>query len=288
MDLWSRAKVFAEEAAKRSTEISIEAAKRSQELTRGAARISQDFVSETSKRSKELAVEASKRAEAITSEALKIAGDIPSRIPIPPLPSPSPPAAVEADLVRLGVTDELREFVKGIDLSTFRDFPMEDEPEMSEVPTVSNVRQDLTEWQAKHAMLVLSSVKLKFAPPRVNSWLRHFNIDTTIPETHELSTFGIRYEKQYMEEGMLKSAQRKQEDEVKENSTKGSISKTEVTEKPETKLQNRTSTPSTTEQDLDVFLLGDLGSDDEGPGNDGGDDKGNDDDLDKMLDNSVI
>ncbi|KAK1310866.1 hypothetical protein QJS10_CPA08g01804 [Acorus calamus] len=289
MDLWTRTKVFAEEAAKRSTEISIEAVKRSQELTRGAARISHDFVSETSKRSKELAAEASKRAEAITSEALKIAGDIPSRIPIPPLPSPSPPAAVEADLVRFGVTDELREFVKGIDLSTFRDFPMEDEPEMSEVPTVSNVRQDLNEWQAKHAMLVLSSVKeiSKFRYelcPRHMKERKFWRIYFVLVHNHVAP-----YEKQYMEEGVLKSAQRKQEDEVKENSTKGSISKTEVTEKSETKLQNRTSTSSTTEQDLDVFLLGDLGSDDEGPGNDGGDDKGDDDDdLDKMLDNSVI
>jgi hypothetical protein len=39
-----------------------------------------------------------------------------------------------------------------------------DEPEMSDVPTVSNVRQDLNEWQAKHATLVLSSVKV-FSPP---------------------------------------------------------------------------------------------------------------------------
>ncbi|OAY67138.1 hypothetical protein ACMD2_15835 [Ananas comosus] len=36
---------------------------------------------------------------------------------------------------------------------------MEDEPEISEVPTVSNVRQDLSEWQARHATLVLSTVK---------------------------------------------------------------------------------------------------------------------------------
>jgi hypothetical protein len=28
------------------------------------------------------------------------------------------------------------------------------------VPTVSNVRQDLNEWQARHATLVLSAVKV--------------------------------------------------------------------------------------------------------------------------------
>lgn len=31
---------------------------------------------------------------------------------------------------------------------------------MSDIPTVSNVRQDLTEWQEKHANLVLSTVKV--------------------------------------------------------------------------------------------------------------------------------
>ena len=33
---------------------------------------------------------------------------------------------------------------------------------MSDVPTVSNVRQDLNEWQARHATLVLSAVKVLF------------------------------------------------------------------------------------------------------------------------------
>lgn len=32
---------------------------------------------------------------------------------------------------------------------------------MSNVPTVSNVRQDLSEFQAKHAKIVLSSVKVR-------------------------------------------------------------------------------------------------------------------------------
>ena len=31
---------------------------------------------------------------------------------------------------------------------------------MSDIPTLSNVRQHLTEWQEKHANLVLSSVKV--------------------------------------------------------------------------------------------------------------------------------
>ncbi|KAK8968846.1 hypothetical protein KSP40_PGU019366 [Platanthera guangdongensis] len=47
-------------------------------------------------------------------------------------------------------------------------------------------------------------------------------------------------------------------------------------EQKESKLQGKPSTSSTAEQDLDVFLLGDLGSSDEGP------DGGNDDDFDKL------
>ncbi|XP_039120324.1 uncharacterized protein LOC120256707 isoform X3 [Dioscorea cayenensis subsp. rotundata] len=167
MDLWQRARVFAEEAAKKSQEISIEAAKRSQDLTKGAAKFSQEFVSETAKKSKEFAAEASKKADSIKIEALKRADQIKAlagEIPLPIGSSDGSGSSVapdpQVDLERFGVTDELREFVKGITLSTFRDFPMEDEPEMQEVRTLSNVRQDLSEWQARHATLVLSTVKL--------------------------------------------------------------------------------------------------------------------------------
>ncbi|XP_039120323.1 uncharacterized protein LOC120256707 isoform X2 [Dioscorea cayenensis subsp. rotundata] len=166
MDLWQRARVFAEEAAKKSQEISIEAAKRSQDLTKGAAKFSQEFVSETAKKSKEFAAEASKKADSIKIEALKRADQIKAlagEIPLPIGSSDGSGSSVapdpQVDLERFGVTDELREFVKGITLSTFRDFPMEDEPEMQEVRTLSNVRQDLSEWQARHATLVLSTVK---------------------------------------------------------------------------------------------------------------------------------
>lgn len=39
--------------------------------------------------------------------------------------------------------------------------PIADDTELlSDVPTVSNVRHDLTEWQERHANLVLSTVKV--------------------------------------------------------------------------------------------------------------------------------
>ena len=50
-----------------------------------------------------------------------------------------------------------------IDLIVLFDHVSIDDSEMSEVPTVSNVRQDLSEWQEKHAYLVLSTVKVNFA-----------------------------------------------------------------------------------------------------------------------------
>ncbi|XP_042485409.1 uncharacterized protein LOC122065648 isoform X2 [Macadamia integrifolia] len=167
MDFWQRARAFAEEAAKKSQELTKEAAKKSQELTRGASKIS-DIVSETAKRSKEIAAEATKKADQIKVEALKradqiktLAEGISPQFPVSAISlidsSYADPSS--SDLEKFGVTDELREFVKGITLSTFQDFPMEDKPETADVPTVSNVRQDLTEWQARHATLVLSTVK---------------------------------------------------------------------------------------------------------------------------------
>lgn len=43
---------------------------------------------------------------------------------------------------------------------SFGSHPFADDTKLSDVPAVSNVRQDLTEWQEKHASLVLSTVKV--------------------------------------------------------------------------------------------------------------------------------
>ncbi|KAJ6814283.1 uncharacterized protein M6B38_140985 [Iris pallida] len=284
MDIWQRARIFAEEAAKRS-----------QELSKEAAKLSQEFVTETAKKSKELAVEASRRADQIKTEAIKradqirtLAADIEIPISIPPLadggvPSATAPQGVAAaDLEIFGVTEELREFVKGITISTFRDFPMEDEPQMSEVPTVSNVRQDLNEWQAKHATLVLSAVKeiSKFRYelcPRYMKERKFWRIYFIL-----VNNYVIPYEKQYMENLKVEMVEQKKIDGNKESSASASTSASEV---KGTKLQSKPSASSTTEQDLDVFLLGDLGSSDEGP-DDGND--GFDDDFDKIGNNSDL
>ncbi|CAA6670687.1 unnamed protein product [Spirodela intermedia] len=273
MDLWEKAKVFAEEAAKRSQEISMEAAKKSQGLTKGAAKF-QEFVSETAKKSKELAVEAGKKADQI-----KIPGSIQPLVK--GLPLPVAEAAVQSsDLERYGITEELREFVKGITLSTFRDFPMEDEPEMSEVPTVSNVRQDLSEWQAKHATLVLTTVKeiSKFRYelcPRYMKERKFWRIYFVLVSSHVSP-----YEKQFMEESREKAAQQEQESKPKESGT-GQPAYTPAEKEAKSKGK-----ASTSDHDLDIFLLGD-GSSDEAP-DDGDDALDDDDDLDKIDDNPFV
>jgi uncharacterized HAD superfamily protein len=63
----------------------------------------------------------------------------------------------------------LREFVKGLTSATFQAFPEQDESsEVSDLETsASNVRKDLSEWQERHATLVLGSVKVDFSNLRL-------------------------------------------------------------------------------------------------------------------------
>lgn len=115
MDLFiQKAKLFAQETAKKSQEIAMEAAKLSQELAQ-----------ETAKRSRELShdfvVEASKKADQIKLLANELSpGIVGGGVQSEPL-MPS-----EEELYEYGVTPELREFVKGLTIRTFRDFPLEE------------------------------------------------------------------------------------------------------------------------------------------------------------------
>ncbi|XP_024976000.1 uncharacterized protein LOC112513982 [Cynara cardunculus var. scolymus] len=296
MDFWQKARTFAEDAAKRSQELTKEAAKRSQELTKEAAKRSQEFtigssklsdiVLEASKRSKEIAAEASKKADLIKVEALKRADQIKSQIPstsaaISQLVDSSPKqvgGTSPEDLEKFGITDELREFVKEITLNTFRDFPLEDDSEMSDIPTISNVRQDLTKWQEIHAKLVLSTVKeiskLRYELcPRVMRERKFWRIYFLLVNSHVTP-----YEKRYMEEENKKSVEKVKDDSAVGTTAAETVAKTEgngANQKPKSAAASKSS-----DQDLDVFLLGDLGDSDEGPddGNDGLDD----DDFDKL------
>nr|XP_048328856.1 uncharacterized protein LOC112491759 [Ziziphus jujuba var. spinosa] len=284
MDFWQKARSFAEEAAKRSQELTKEAAKRSQELTVGASKFS-DIVSETAKRSKEFAAEASKRAEQIRLEALKQADKIKHLADgvavAPALMEPSVETQ-EKDLEAFGITEELRDFVRGITISTFQDFPLEDDTQFSDIPTVSNVSQDLTEWQAKHANLVLSTVKeiskLRYELcPRFMRERKFWRIYFILVNSHVAP-----YEKRYAEDMKLKSAEQEKVDKAEEPMKDGITSEEQV---KDANHQSKTATSSSAEQDLDAFLLGDPGDSDDGPDDD--DDDGDlDDEFDKMVDGS--
>ncbi|XP_044490826.1 uncharacterized protein LOC123214880 [Mangifera indica] len=282
-DFWKRAKTFAEEAAKKSQSITT------------STKIA-DLVAETAKKSKELALEASKKADEIKTAALKQADQIPIKSITDIIPpqlsslssiatssssssSSSDLTVSESELRKFGVTDDLKEFVRGFTSNTFQNFPVQDEAETSDVPTTaSNVRKDLTEWQERHATLVLTTVKaiskLRYELcPRVMKERKFWKIYFTLVSTHVAP-----YEKQYMEEIKLKAEKDIKDDKVKPTPGVGDTDKSEVAGKS---LKNKT---SSAEQDLDSFLLGDL-EDSDGGADDG--DASFGDDFDKIGNSDV-
>ncbi|XP_057459142.1 uncharacterized protein LOC130749789 [Lotus japonicus] len=63
-----------------------------------------------------------------------------------------------------GITEELINLVKSFTIDTFKNFPLQDEDqatygEEAQSTTSTKVRKDLSQWQERHAVLVLSSVK---------------------------------------------------------------------------------------------------------------------------------
>ncbi|XVE54645.1 hypothetical protein DITRI_Ditri03aG0098900 [Diplodiscus trichospermus] len=257
MDIWNKARSLAEDAAKRSSELTKEAARRSSDLTIGTARLG-DIVSEASKRSKEIAAQASKRADLIRAEASKRADLIKSSLVegIAPPQNTETQVEQERELERFGINEELRDFVKGITLSTFQDFPFSDDSPVSDVPAVSNE---------------ISKLRYELCP-RVMRERKFWRIYFILVNSHVAP-----YEKRYMEEIEQKSVEQVTDEKVKESS---SIEMTSNPQAKETK-QHTKSLTSSTEQELDVFLLG--GDSDEGP-DDG--DEVFDDDFDKMVDSS--
>ncbi|GJZ90142.1 BSD domain-containing protein [Tanacetum coccineum] len=310
MDFWQKARTFAETTAKKSQDFTIEAAKRSQDLTIGSSKLS-DLISEASSRSKQIALEASKRSKEIAieavnkadlfkTEAIKRADQIKSHIPvatngvITSLVGGGDEAVVAKpvhsteELERFGVTEELREFVQEITANTFRDFPLEDDSQVSDIPTISNVRQDLTKWQETHAKLIISTVKeiskLRYELcPRFMKERKFWRIYFILVNSHVTP-----YEKRYMEEEE-EEENKKSAENVKENAAVSrpapapaaeTISKTEASGEKSENQKTKTPSTKTSEQDLDVFLLGDLGDSDDGP--DDGDDGLDVDDFDKL------
>ncbi|KAJ3694768.1 hypothetical protein LUZ60_000145 [Juncus effusus] len=279
MDFWNKARTFAEEAAKKSHDFSLETLKKSQDFISSdfvaeTTKKSKEFMTETTKKSRELAAEATKKADLLAGQIMTLAEAIPA---IPAVVGGSEEAVapeMEEDLERFGVTEDLREFVRGLTMNTFRDFPIQEEPEIEEVATVSNVRQDLNEWQTKHATLVLSSVKeiSKFRYelcPRYMKERKFWRIYFLL-----VNTYVSPYERTYMEELRIKEEEKKKEEKLREITISPPPSTIS-----ETKLESKSSVSSSKELDLDTFLLGDF----EDEANDeAGEDDGLDDDFDKI------
>ncbi|KAM5563119.1 hypothetical protein ABKV19_018015 [Rosa sericea] len=77
--------------------------------------------------------------------------------------NPDPPKPNEPEEELLGVTEQLINHVKSFTLETFKAFPLPDDEGATSgdnsLTTSSNIQKDLSEWQERHAMLVLSKVK---------------------------------------------------------------------------------------------------------------------------------
>ncbi|XP_022159088.1 uncharacterized protein LOC111025528 [Momordica charantia] len=89
----------------------------------------------------------------------------------------------------LGVTDSLIEFVKSFTFETFKNFPLPDE---GEAPRVD---QNLSDWQERHAVLVLSKVKeisqlrYKLCPGHLKErqfWIIYFTLVKSLVVEYEL------------------------------------------------------------------------------------------------------
>ncbi|MCL7041981.1 hypothetical protein MKW94_011456 [Papaver nudicaule] len=60
----------------------------------------------------------------------------------------------------LGVTDELKDFVKSLTVETFKNCPLQqDDNQVKTLNGPDNVQKDLSEWEERHAVLVLTKVK---------------------------------------------------------------------------------------------------------------------------------
>ncbi|XP_004290213.1 PREDICTED: uncharacterized protein LOC101295670 [Fragaria vesca subsp. vesca] len=77
--------------------------------------------------------------------------------------NPDPPKQNEPEQELFGVTEQLINLVKSFTLETFKSFPLPDDEGATcgdnSLTTSSNIQKDLSEWQERHAMLVLSKVK---------------------------------------------------------------------------------------------------------------------------------
>lgn len=243
-----RAKSLASDASSRSLDLAKEAAK---------------FALQTAKRSHEIASHASQTAHQFTAFAGEIGPSLSTIVARSSQSVSASPAFSEQQLSEYGITQQLREFVHGLTSSTFQDFPAEDfellpgENDLSSNET-SNVRQDLTPWQERHALLMLKAVpeisQLRYLLcPRHMKESRFWKIYFVLVRSHV-----AQYEAQVVGHEDTVAL------EHNESVSTASVTAEESVEKPQT-LSNTAEAPhqqvSVEDQELDAYLLGDLGSD---------------------------
>jgi len=145
----------------------------------------------------------------------------------------------------------------------------------------SNVRQDLTKWQEKHALIVLSTVpeisrfRYTLCPKHMKE-SKFWKIYFMLVKSHVTP-----YEMHAMQQ--LKAAAAEQGRSTRLQDSVGTVS-SEV-ELIASNSSTKGKTVSAAENDIDAFLLGDLGSSD---GEDGGDDGGYDEDFDKFVNSTAL
>jgi len=152
------------------------------------------------------------------------------------------------------------------------------EPEAS--PS-SNVRKDLTPWQERHAVIVLSTV------PEISSF-RYILCPKHMKESKFWKIYFMLvkshvspYEMHAMQQ--LKAAAAEQGRSIRLQDSLGTVS-SEV-ELVASNSSTKGKSISSAEHDLDAFLLGDLSSSDV---EDGGDDGGYDEDFDKLVNSTGL
>ncbi|XP_024542986.1 uncharacterized protein LOC9635912 [Selaginella moellendorffii] len=135
---------------------------------------------------RELAMEASKRADQIKDLALdKVRASVAAASP----PDASATRIDEEEYQRYGITPELRDFVQGLTIDTFRDFPMEDQEIDGHSGSNDEGFDVLSPWKEHHALLVLSAVpeisefRYKLCPKHIKD-KRFWRIYFTLVDGH--------------------------------------------------------------------------------------------------------
>ncbi|XP_024537327.1 uncharacterized protein LOC9649146 [Selaginella moellendorffii] len=236
----------------KARDLAQETAKKSQDFAKEAAKFSQELALETAKKSKELAVEATKRADQI--KAFATAELSPGSV--------TPPSPSQEELETYGITPELREFVKTFTIRTFRDYDTKDLNE-------TGVRQDLSEWQEKHAVFLLqvvpdlSDFRYVLCPRRMKEttfWKIYFKLVENYIAPYEARANIAKVDDQ---------TSSTKPDQPREESSSDAIDKK----------------PHPADHDLDAYLLGALDGHDDGQGDDGDSDP---EDFDRLVNSTGL